>query len=118
MVDMADPTPAGYWHYLSHNFTSLKGFVEFKPFHQIIMTFELFPYVRINDPGVIGLTNQNIGAEANLTALYPIDEHLKLIAGTAYFKAGDALTEIATISNTPAIGQDILKSHLSLLWSF
>ncbi|MFI5305417.1 MAG: hypothetical protein ACHQYP_11570 [Nitrospiria bacterium] len=118
MVDMADPTTKGYWHYLSHNFTSVKAFLEFNPYKKLAVTLEVFPYVLEIHPDVLGLQSGNIGSEGNVTGVYPFDEHLKLSAGVAYFKAGDIIKEIASVSNTPSFGQNIMKTSVSLIYLF
>lgn len=118
MVDMEDTTTAGYWHFISHNFTSIKAFFEMNPYKRWTVSFEFYPYVKVFDRGVLGLTNENIGMEGNLTAAYPLDENLKLTVGIAYLRAGDALQEIATVTNTPSFGKNIMKSQMSLRWNF
>lgn len=123
IVDMADPTTAGYWQFISHNFTSLKGFVELNPYKKISLTIEIFPYVMLNDTGVLvvngtPVTHQDIGMEGNIRGVYPIDQYLKLSAGLAYFKGGDLLKEIAALDQTPAFGQNILKTSLTLTYTF
>ncbi len=123
MVDMADPTSVGYWHFISHNFTSLKGFIELNPYKKITLTLEVFPYLKLNDTRVLtvnglAVTNENIGMEGNIRGTYPIDNDLKLSVVLAYFKAGDLLKEIAYKDQTPALGQNILKTSLSLTWTF
>jgi hypothetical protein len=123
MVDMADPTSVGYWHFISHNFTSLKGFVDLNPYKKISLTMEIFPYLKLNDTEVLiinglAVTNQNIGMEGNIRGTYPIDNNLKLSAVLAYFKAGDLLKEIASLDHTPSFAQNIVKTSLSLAWIF
>lgn len=118
MVDMVDPTTKGYWHYLSHNFTSIKAFVDLNPYKKLSVMLELFPYVLENNPGVLGLQHGYIGSEGNITGTYPFDDHIKISAGVAYFKAGDILKEIATVSNTPSFGQNILKSTVAFSYLF
>jgi hypothetical protein len=118
MADLVDPTPAGYWSILSHHFTSVKGYIEFNPFHRLSLVMEVFPSVTVIEPAVLGLQHGDIGMEGNMTGIYPLDDHLKLIAGVAYLKAGNALREIAATTNTPGFAQNITKTQISLLWTF
>jgi hypothetical protein len=117
MAEMGDPS--GYWNGLSHNFQSIKGFVSFNLFKKLSVNIEFFPLVTVIDRGVLGLTNEKIGAEGNITGTYPIYGNLKVSAGIAYFKAGDALQEIAGKYSIPTtIGENVIKSHLSLSATF
>ncbi len=116
MADLADPS--GYWSHLSHNFQSIKGFVSFNLFRKLSVNIELFPLVTVIDRGVLGLNNETIGAEGNITGTYPIDDHLKVSAGVAYFKAGDALQEIAEKTGIPTVGENVIKSQFSLSATF
>ena len=117
MADMADPS--GYLRLLSHNFQLVKGSVVFNPLKKLILSVELFPFVLVIDRGVSGLTNDKIGMEANFTGAYPLGDSLKISGGIAYFKAGDVLQEIA--SKNPifsSVASNVIKSHLSLLFTF
>jgi hypothetical protein len=116
MAEMGDPS--GYWNLLSHNFQSVKGFVSFHLFKKINVNIEFFPLVTVIDRGVLGLNNEKIGAEGNITGIYPINDHLNVSAGIAYFKAGDALQEIADKTGIPTVGENVIKSHLSLSAAF
>lgn len=116
MADMADPS--GYLRLLSHNFQLVKGSVVFNPLKKLILSVEFFPFVTVIDRGALGLTNEKIGTEANLTGTYPIGDSLKMSGGIAYFKAGDVLQEIAVKTGIPSVASNVIKSYLSLLYSF
>ncbi|MHB8483185.1 MAG: hypothetical protein ACYDBV_10730, partial [Nitrospiria bacterium] len=117
MADMADPS--GYLSSLSHNFQSVKGSLTLNPIKKLIVSMEFFPLVTVIDRQVAGLTNEKIGMEANITGTYPIiGEILKISGGVAYFKAGDVMREIAAITGIPSVADDVVKSRLSLVYTF
>ena len=117
MADMADPS--GYLSLLSHNFQSVKGSITLNPIKKLIIGMEFFPFVTVIDRGVLGLTNEKIGMEVNLTGTYPIiGDFFKVSGGVAYFKAGDAMQEIAAKTGISSVADNVIKSRLSLLYTF